>query len=73
MEITRYEEYIVRVDSLEELPPKPGEPPYKGLTYFTEADADIFFGREDLSEDLAVRLEATRFLAVVGASVYLAP
>ncbi|UCC52134.1 MAG: hypothetical protein JSV68_24025, partial [Anaerolineaceae bacterium] len=68
VEINRYAEYIVRVDSLEELPPKPGEPPYKGLTYFTEKDADIFFGREELSDDLAVLIDATRFLAVVGAS-----
>ena len=71
MEINRFGDYIVQVDSLEKLenePPKPGEPPYKGLTYFTEKDAHIFFGREQLSDDLAARLETSQFLAVVGAS-----
>ena len=45
-EIHRYGDYVVNIDSLEKLenePSKPGEAPYKGLTYFTEEDADIFF------------------------------
>lgn len=67
-QISYYGDIIVRIDSLEELPPKPGEPPYKGLAYYTEADAGIFFGREQLSDDLAARLETTPFLAVAGAS-----
>ena len=67
-QISYYGDIIVRVDSLEELPPKPGEPPYKGLTYYTEADEAIFFGREQLSDDLAARLQTTPFLAVAGAS-----
>ena len=71
-EINRYGDYVVNIDSLEKLenePPKPSdEEPYKGLAYFTEADANIFFGREQLSNDLAARLETSQFLAVVGAS-----
>jgi hypothetical protein len=51
--------------------------PYKGLSYFDEADADLFVGREALTARLLERVlsmnsnEApghTRFLAVVGAS-----
>jgi WD40 repeat protein/transcriptional regulator with XRE-family HTH domain len=51
--------------------------PYKGLSYFDEADADLFVGREALSARLAERILAMaadgpagklRFLAVVGAS-----
>ncbi len=54
--------------------PAPGIAPYRGLLYFEEADADIFFGRQALTErlarhimDLSKGMQA-RFLAVVGAS-----
>lgn len=53
---------------VEGLPPEPGEPPYKGLQYFDEADADHFLGREALTARLVGRLGQTRFLAVIGAS-----
>lgn len=50
-------------------PPAPGEPPFKGLDFFDEADANLFFGREQLIEKLANEVRANRFLAVVvGAS-----
>jgi WD40 repeat protein/DNA-binding SARP family transcriptional activator len=54
-------------------PPVPaaGPPPYKGLQYFDQADADLFFGRELLTAKLVGYLGPTRgdrFLAVVGAS-----
>ena len=51
--------------------------PYKGLSYFDEADADLFVGREELTTKLLERVlsmasneapDQTRFLAVVGAS-----
>jgi WD40 repeat protein/transcriptional regulator with XRE-family HTH domain len=51
--------------------------PYKGLSYFDEADADLFVGREALTAKLAERVISLsaedyagneRFLAVVGAS-----
>lgn len=50
-------------------PPAPGEPPFKGLEFFDEADASLFFGREQLVEKLAQTIQAQHFLAVViGAS-----
>ena len=51
--------------------------PYKGLDYFDEADADLFVGREALTEKLVVRVLALvsklradqgRFFTIVGAS-----
>ena len=50
-------------------PPAPGEPPFKGLEFFDEKDADLFFGREQLTAKLIQELRANTFLAVVvGAS-----
>jgi len=54
--------------AMEDMPPAPGEPPFKGLQYFDEADADLFFGRERLTARLVSRLRESNFLAVVGAS-----
>jgi WD40 repeat protein/transcriptional regulator with XRE-family HTH domain len=53
--------------------PAAGLPPYKGLRYFDEGDADLFFGRKTLTEHLLARLarqaeSEVRFLAIVGAS-----
>jgi WD40 repeat protein/DNA-binding SARP family transcriptional activator len=42
--------------------------PYKGLSPFGESDARDFFGREELSRQLAERLAEDRFVAVVGPS-----
>jgi WD40 repeat protein len=51
--------------------------PYKGLDYFDEVDADLFVGREALTEKLAGRVltlvardgvDQGRFFAIVGAS-----
>ncbi len=66
--LNQYTEIIIHPNNLEDQPAVPGEPPYKGLTYFTEADQDIFFGREKLSDRLADRLHISRFLALIGAS-----
>jgi len=49
-------------------PPAPGDPPYKGLQYFDERDADHFFGRERLTAKIVSRLHQTRFLTIIGAS-----
>ena len=50
-------------------PPVPGEPPFKGLQFFDESDADIFFGREVLTASLVNHLrEGQSLLVVVGAS-----
>ncbi len=54
--------------------PAPGVAPYKGLLFFEQADADLFFGREALIKHLAERVTdlamdaSPRFLAMVGAS-----
>ena len=53
--------------------PAAGLPPYKGLYYFDEPDAEWFFGREELTETLVNHVNTglksdQRFLAVVGAS-----
>jgi WD40 repeat protein len=53
--------------------PASGLPPYQGLFYFDESDAELFFGRENLTASLVERvlsgLEADhRFLTVIGAS-----
>ena len=45
-----------------------GDSPYKGMAYFDEQDAHLFFGREALTADLLGRLNEYPFLAVVGAS-----
>src|SRR5947208_2997702 len=42
--------------------------PYKGLEAFQPQDAEFFFGREELVENLAERLANSAFLAVVGPS-----
>jgi energy-coupling factor transporter ATP-binding protein EcfA2 len=42
--------------------------PYKGLHAFIEADAEDFFGREQLVGELVARVADERFLAVVGPS-----
>jgi len=56
------------VKDLENLPPEPGEPPFQGLQYFDEKDANRFFGREALVAKIVGRLTSTRFLTVIGAS-----
>ncbi len=45
-----------------------GRPPYKGLQYFEEADAGLFFGRKLLTAKLVTRLLKERFLVLLGAS-----
>jgi WD40 repeat protein/DNA-binding SARP family transcriptional activator len=42
--------------------------PYKGLHAFQEADADLFFGRDEFVQQLVDHCAQSRFLAVVGPS-----
>ncbi|MES4902006.1 MULTISPECIES: XRE family transcriptional regulator [unclassified Streptomyces] len=42
--------------------------PYAGLRSFREQDAEWFFGREQLVDELTGRLERQRFVVVIGAS-----
>jgi len=50
--------------------PKPfdGRCPYKGLDVFEEEDAEMFFGREKLVQDLVVRVKESRTVFVTGPS-----
>lgn len=50
--------------------PKPFDErsPYVGLQSFQEQDADRFFGREKLSQDLVARVQASRFVVIAGPS-----
>ncbi len=48
--------------------PAPGEPPFKGLLYYEETDAPLFFGRELLAARLASLLNDRPILIVTGAS-----
>src|SRR5205823_5069314 len=42
--------------------------PFRGLQVFEEEHADLFFGREALTQHLVEQLRADRFLAVIGPS-----
>lgn len=42
--------------------------PYPGLRPFHSSEADIFFGREEQTDDLLQKLSETRFLGIVGPS-----
>ncbi|MEM7130412.1 MAG: SUMF1/EgtB/PvdO family nonheme iron enzyme [Chloroflexota bacterium] len=42
--------------------------PFKGLLHFGMSDADIFFGREELTVELVKLIKEQSFLAVIGAS-----
>src|SRR5574341_190661 len=50
--------------------PKPfdGRCPYKGLDVFEEEDAELFFGRERLVEDLVDRVKQSRTVFITGPS-----
>jgi WD40 repeat protein/class 3 adenylate cyclase len=50
------------------LPPADVPCPYKGLVPFDADDADVFFGREQLVDELVDRLDEAPFLAVVAPS-----
>jgi WD40 repeat protein/DNA-binding SARP family transcriptional activator len=45
-----------------------GIPPYKGLLYFEETDAKLFFGRDQLTTTLVNRLLQERLLILLGPS-----
>lgn len=45
-----------------------GPAPYVGLAAFQTSDADLFFGRERVVDDLAERIRDRRFIGVFGAS-----
>jgi formylglycine-generating enzyme required for sulfatase activity len=55
-------------EALSLLKPETGESPYMGLRYFDTADADLFYGRKALTNELLARVQKESFLAIVGAS-----
>jgi hypothetical protein len=65
--------YMITVDALLAAWPQLAEvierePPFRALRPFTEQDADLFFGREEQSEQLARLARGTPVLCVVGPS-----
>src|SRR5215813_2111584 len=48
--------------------PFDGRCPYKGLDIFEEEDADLFFGREKLVNDLVARVKESRTVFITGPS-----
>lgn len=48
--------------------PFDGRCPYKGLDVFEEEDAELFYGREKLVEDLVSRMEGSRTVFIIGPS-----
>jgi WD40 repeat protein/DNA-binding SARP family transcriptional activator/energy-coupling factor transporter ATP-binding protein EcfA2 len=49
-------------------PPRRDVCPYKGLAPFEENDAEFFFGRERLVEELLARIDESSLLALIGPS-----
>ncbi len=50
------------------VPPDPSVAPYPGLASFQPADRQLFFGREELADQLVAQIGPGRVVAVVGAS-----
>ncbi|SDP19273.1 nSTAND1 domain-containing NTPase [Actinacidiphila guanduensis] len=59
---------LARTDELPDAAEGDDDCPYVGLSPFEAADADRFFGRERLTDDLEGRIRSHRFVAVFGAS-----
>ena len=45
-----------------------GRVPYLGLNAFQESDAEFFFGREELVDELLQRVDRARFVTIAGPS-----
>ena len=59
---------IAQIQSTFQPKPFDGRCPYKGLDVFEEEDAELFFGREKLVDDLASRVKESRTVFVTGPS-----
>ena len=59
--------YALSAPSLRTVP-SPAECPYRGLLEFEPDDADLFFGRDEVLDDVVQRVAAGRFVAIVGPS-----
>ena len=66
-----HEQVIELVNALregEEEPAYSGRSPYLGLETYQEGDADLFFGREQLTGELVELLRSARFMCLAGPS-----
>ena len=59
---------ITQISSTFQAKPFDGRCPYKGLDVFEEEDAELFFGREELVDELVSRVKNSRTLFVTGPS-----
>ena len=59
---------ITQIQSTFQPKPFDGRCPYKGLDVFEEEDAELFFGREKLVDDLVSRVKDSRTIFVTGPS-----
>ncbi|MBK8784597.1 MAG: WD40 repeat domain-containing protein [Anaerolineales bacterium] len=59
---------ITQIRSTFQAKPFDGRCPYKGLDVFEEEDAELFFGREKLVDDLVSRVKDSRTVFVTGPS-----
>ncbi|ONI81455.1 hypothetical protein ALI144C_19170 [Actinosynnema sp. ALI-1.44] len=64
----RWRDLSAELAELVETAPQERKAPYVGLSAFQTQDADRFFGRRELVEQVRARVFDTRFVAVVGAS-----
>jgi WD40 repeat protein/energy-coupling factor transporter ATP-binding protein EcfA2 len=59
---------LTQITSTFQSKPFDGRCPYKGLDVFEEEDAELFFGRENLIEDLVSRVKVSRTVFITGPS-----
>src|SRR5207247_2291995 len=59
---------ITQITTKYQRKPFDGRCPYKGLDVFEEEDAELFFGRERLVEDLVSRVKESRTVFITGPS-----
>ncbi len=59
---------ITQIKSTFQPMPFDGRCPYKGLDVFEEDDAELFFGREKLVDDLVSRVKESRTVFITGPS-----
>ncbi|WP_246107709.1 XRE family transcriptional regulator [Saccharothrix saharensis] len=64
----RWRQVAAEVLPSPEAGPEEGHPPYAGLAAYGTEDAEWFFGRDHLLDDLEQRIAHRRFVAVFGAS-----
>jgi energy-coupling factor transporter ATP-binding protein EcfA2 len=59
---------ISQISTTFQVKPFDGRCPYKGLDYFEEEDAELFFGREKLVEELVGKVKDSRTVFITGPS-----